>query len=111
MKTLTIWRQTQDVAIDIESHGREEFSKKLDLAQTVGWFTSLYPVYFNDVPDSLEKIITVIQNLLQRVPNGGIGYGLLHNFQQNSSHRRDLVFNYWGQFDGLFSDLRFSLKN
>lgn len=32
--------------INMEGHGREEFDRMIDLSKTVGWFTTIYPVNF-----------------------------------------------------------------
>ena len=31
--------------VDLEGHGREALFEEVDVSRTVGWFTSLYPVY------------------------------------------------------------------
>src|SRR5690606_8894787 len=42
------WRrgrgERQDVLVDLEGHGREEVVPGVDLARTVGWFTTTHPV-------------------------------------------------------------------
>jgi acyl carrier protein len=43
-RTISQWVKNSSVLIEMEGHGREDISDRLDLSQTVGWFTSSYPV-------------------------------------------------------------------
>lgn len=41
---LRAWMGTEEVWVDVESHGREDLFADVDLSRTVGWFTSIFPV-------------------------------------------------------------------
>ncbi|MBX7551978.1 hypothetical protein K1Y78_29190 [Streptomyces sp. tea 10] len=58
--------------VDVEGHGREEIAEDLDLAHTVGWFTSMFPVRLEpgDTPHA-------VQRRLDRMPDKGLGFGPL----------------------------------
>jgi amino acid adenylation domain-containing protein/non-ribosomal peptide synthase protein (TIGR01720 family) len=98
------------IRIDLEGHGREALSDQLDLSQTVGWFTSEYPLTL-----SLDKaanatpgeLINMVKQQYRAIANKGIGFGVLKYLKADSDFadlpRAELVFNYLGQFDSAFS--------
>ena len=105
------WTGEQKLLVDLESHGRVEFSDGVDLSRTVGWFTSVYPVVLkvSDATNS-SKSLPEIKEQLRAVPAWGAGYGVLALLdQQRSSAFRSLPqaevsFNYLGQFDQVLAD-------
>ncbi|EDN72185.1 non-ribosomal peptide synthetase [Beggiatoa sp. SS] len=42
--TLKEWTGNTQCVIDLETHGRANLFKEIDLSRTVGWFTSIYPI-------------------------------------------------------------------
>src|SRR5204863_360205 len=106
------WTAQPALLVDVESHGREAIADDVDLSDTVGWFTSMYPVAFDltrtkTVGDQLKRV----KEQLRRVPQGGLSYGLLRYLGPDPALRRqleaiptpDVSFNFLGQFDGVFS--------
>ncbi|MFM2577345.1 amino acid adenylation domain-containing protein [Vibrio fortis] len=82
------------VMIELEGHGRELLDSHVDLSETVGWFTSRYPVTFSAQQKSLEEAALT----LSQVPNNGVGYGVLRYLKQELAFEHpQLVFNYLGQ--------------
>ncbi|RFM33509.1 non-ribosomal peptide synthetase [Chitinophaga silvisoli] len=83
------------VAVQMEGHGREDIGMDVDVSRTVGWFTSLYPVVLDmGYADPVAQLVSVKEQL-HRVPNKGIGYGLL----RHARHLQPAVsFNYLGDF-------------
>ena len=64
--------------VDLEGHGREEVVDGCDLSRTVGWFTTIFPVLLELSNSSGPgETLKSIKEQLRRVPNRGIGYGLL----------------------------------
>lgn len=105
-------RDVGTVALTMERHGRAEtLFAGTDLANTVGWFTSAYPVEL-DVQDGvsdnldldIETAVKAVKEQLLAVPDSGIGWGLLRwlNEQTRSvleQHRAPQIsFNYMGRF-------------
>ena len=89
--------------ITLEGHGREPFCDSLDVSQTVGWFTTMFPVK-SVVKSSLSESIKVNKETLRHIPNKGIGYGALKYANNNKesliiSALPRISFNYLGQFD------------
>ncbi|MCP5051352.1 MAG: amino acid adenylation domain-containing protein [bacterium] len=93
--------------IALEGHGREELFEDIDISRTVGWFTTEYPVLLDvSYEDNLERQIKEIKETLRKVPNKGIGYGILKYLTLNVNEREpsfevkpQFSFNYLGQFD------------
>ncbi len=103
--------------IDLEGHGRQGpedscFTRNgqgdvVDVSRTIGWFTTVYPVILTLAESmDVEARITHIKNILQKVPDKGIGYGIL-KYVTAPENRSDLLFNlnprinfnYLGRFD------------
>ncbi|MEM8908731.1 MAG: condensation domain-containing protein, partial [Bacteroidota bacterium] len=109
-QTLCRWSDYDHLPIALESHGRENLSAALDLSNTVGWFTSWYPVNLAfDAHLPIEQLIPTIKEQLRQVPGNGLGYGLLRYLHPSDAVRQQLegpdqpvVFNYLGQLDNSF---------
>ncbi|MFJ2183120.1 amino acid adenylation domain-containing protein [Streptomyces anulatus] len=114
------WRQTHErgdhtgVLIDLEGHGREEIVDDVDLHRTVGWLTSLFPVRVDPGPldwnefreggPSAGRALKEVKEQLRRLPENGIGYGLLRYLNPQTSvmlaslPKPQIGFNYLGRF-------------
>ncbi|GFE67456.1 non-ribosomal peptide synthetase [Chroococcus sp. FPU101] len=100
------WTGNSTLLLDLESHGRETIFTEIDVSRTVGWFTSIFPVYLNLEDETLEKAIKTIKEQLRRIPNQGVGYGILNYIKSSDSIRSskaEVSFNYLGQFDQMLS--------
>jgi amino acid adenylation domain-containing protein/non-ribosomal peptide synthase protein (TIGR01720 family) len=102
---LTLKQQTKqdNVRIDLEGHGREDLFE-VDLSRTIGWFTSIYPIGINLLNiGSIQEALTATQEVLQSVPNHGIGYGILKYLSRSESLQKispsTVKFNYLGSLD------------
>jgi amino acid adenylation domain-containing protein/non-ribosomal peptide synthase protein (TIGR01720 family) len=89
--------------IVLEGHGREPLDAALDTSQTVGWFTTTYPVKLMTAQDVGETIIQT-KEMLRAIPNKGIGFGALSQAGLIDGQLPDVSFNYLGQFDGTDND-------
>jgi non-ribosomal peptide synthase protein (TIGR01720 family) len=106
------WRGFSKLLIDIEGHGREQCIEGVDVSRTVGWFTSIYPVYF-DISEIRKNniffgaVIKYVKENLRSVKDKGIGFGILKYLADNDtvnllqqSHKTEILFNYLGVIDG-----------
>ncbi|EPH44537.1 non-ribosomal peptide synthetase [Streptomyces aurantiacus] len=112
------WRRRRgegagQVLVELEGHGREPIDGE-DLARTVGWFTSVFPVRLDTSADGddldwddLWAGGAALQRLAERTyaaPGRGLGYGLLRylNAQTQAALARfappELGLNYLGRF-------------
>jgi non-ribosomal peptide synthase protein (TIGR01720 family) len=102
------WTQKNDVGLTIESHGRNLDNFGVDLTETVGWFTVLYPLILEADPNlPLADRLRKHRDTLQRVPNKGLDFGVLRYLSDDASVKATLQmsehqaisFNYLGQFN------------
>ena len=94
-----------EFSFSLEGHGREDVIG-LDVSRTIGWFTSLFPVFLK-VTDSndLESCINEVKNALRQIPNKGIGYGIIKSYSDVlKGNLPRISFNYLGQWDTSDSD-------
>lgn len=106
------WTGDHALLIDLEGHGREDIFEDVNLSRTVGWFTSFYPVRL-DLPEGTVPATALIRvkEHLRRIPQHGIGYGVLRHLSEDANVRQrlsthpypDIRFNYLGQFDQVVS--------
>ncbi|WP_026475839.1 non-ribosomal peptide synthetase [Alkaliphilus transvaalensis] len=99
------WTGENKILISLEGHGREEINQ-IDVSRTIGWFTSVYPVILDVTQsDNLSFIIRNTKETLRRVPQKGIGYGILKHLTSKINgniglkKKPEVCFNYLGQFD------------
>ena len=100
------------LAIDLEGHGRDDMAEDADISNTIGWFTSIYPVKLN-VTSGVEETIKSVKETLSRHSPAGITYGMLRHMNSGVSKVREtdpkIVFNYLGQFkDEIAEGWKFS---
>ncbi|ORB30304.1 non-ribosomal peptide synthase/polyketide synthase [Mycolicibacterium parafortuitum] len=103
----------EGLLVEMEGHGREAHTVgDIDLSETVGWFTTLYPVALRDDAfdhraaltdgSALAAAVRSVKDQLRAVPSHGIGYGALR-YLTNTDGRLDaapqVLFNYLGRFD------------
>ena len=93
-----------EISLELEGHGREDISTKVDITRTVGWFTSMYPINLNIEGDDLNTKIKSIKERIRGVPNKGFDFGVLKYIRKTiKDHNRYVRFNYLGEFDNTFS--------
>ncbi|HJR08157.1 MAG TPA: amino acid adenylation domain-containing protein [Pyrinomonadaceae bacterium] len=102
------WTRSPAFVIDLENHGREEIFEDVDLSRTVGWFTCIFPLRLDaGVARGAGEALKTIKEQVRRVPEGGIGYGLLRYLSEDQDiaaklaavERAEISFNYVGRTD------------
>ncbi|KEP25298.1 hypothetical protein BA70_09610 [Bacillus zhangzhouensis] len=98
------WTGQSHVHVQLEGHGREDILSGLDVSRTVGWFTSMYPVVLEAKQgQTIADAIKGTKEMLRRVPNKGIGYGILKYVtatEPSAQHvHPEISLNYLGQID------------
>jgi non-ribosomal peptide synthase protein (TIGR01720 family) len=113
VESVARWVGRTKVLIDIESHGRDSLFDDIDIKRTVGCFTSIFPVALEWKSDAAPgRLFKDIQRMLNRIPNRGIGYGILRYLvsdqdtftQLRSLPQSGILFNYIGQLDSMIAD-------
>jgi amino acid adenylation domain-containing protein/non-ribosomal peptide synthase protein (TIGR01720 family) len=102
------WTGKNSLLVNLEGHGREALFEDVDLSRTVGWFTTLYPMRleWREVWHPAAALKQV-QEQVRRIPNRGIGYGVLRYLSEDGAiaeqlqtrPQAEVSFNYLGQFD------------
>jgi len=95
LEVVTAWTGRREMAIALESHGREG---DLDVADTVGWFTSLFPCKFEHRGNLWENLAAV-KAKLREIPLNGFSYGILDQHPDLPPLPSGILFNYLGLFD------------
>lgn len=103
--SLAKWTKHQQIPITLEGHGREAIFPDIDISRTIGWFTTTFPVLLviKDTEDISGNIIEV-KETLRKVPQKGIGYGVLKYLSEEAQLNRvdpTISFNYLGQFNNV----------
>ena len=108
-QALAPWTGARSVAVDLEGHGREPIFEDIDLSRTVGWFTTIFPVYLQleDGDDDPGRHLKSIKEQLRAVPMHGMSYGLLRYLRSDEEMTAklratpppEISFLYLGQFD------------
>ena len=96
--------------IELEGHGREVEAYPelgdLDLSRTVGWMTTLYPVFL-PVTGSAMATLDGVRKALRAIPAHGLGHGVLRwlaapavRAELAAKPRPEVLFNYLGRLGG-----------
>jgi non-ribosomal peptide synthase protein (TIGR01720 family) len=108
------WTGTDFLRVDLEGHGRDVLGDAADVSRTVGWFTTVFPVYLALPPDSrdgaeprLETVVKRVQTALDALPLRGAAHGLARYLTPDESLRSalaaqprpSLLFNLLGTHD------------
>ncbi len=109
VQSISQWTGDRLLRVDLKGHGREALIENVDISRTVGWFTTIAPVLIDlRKTNSLDEALLLVKEQLQRIPNQGIGYGLLRFLhgdvdiaQKMTAIQAEVSFNYLGQFDRI----------
>jgi len=98
-----------EISVDLESHGRYDPNGKHDLSQSIGWFSSVYPVCLNadsadqDINQRIFSTLKNVKEKLGQIKHGGIEFGLLQQAgrlkELEKYANRKILFNYLGKID------------
>ncbi|MEX3625580.1 amino acid adenylation domain-containing protein, partial [Viridibacillus arvi] len=117
-ETISRWSGTDKILVNLESHGREEIIGEADITRTIGWFTSVHPVLLEVNSNDISYDIKNIKDSLRRIPNKGVGYGILKYLRNDRNEnilslnqKVEICFNYLGQFDEDLNDGIFELSD
>ncbi len=108
----TNWSDETRLVINLEGHGREDIFENTDISRTVGWFTSIYPVLLDSGGSKdTGEIIKKTKEDLRKIPENGIGYGILRYLSSDkkfsayldNAEKAGIIFNYLGQMNDTVS--------
>lgn len=102
------WTGERGFLIETEGHGREDIASDVDVSRTVGWFTTLFPIWLDSSDgEGPGRLLKSVKEQLRRIPEKGLSYGLLRYGaaegelagKLRGGPRAELLFNYLGQLD------------
>lgn len=105
----SVFKDRKPVPIFLEGHGREEHDEwDRDLAETVGWFTTVYPLQLRTGTEaSIVDAVREAKDVRKRVPGNGRPY-LASRYHSDVDHdpitgggEIEVMFNFLGQFQQL----------
>ena len=96
------WTGSDHLVVDLEGHGRDVLPGA-DVSRTVGWFTTVYPVWVRPNGRDLRAVVAAARRSLERTPAGAT-WTLLRYASPDSSTRdllaskpsSPVLFNYLG---------------
>ena len=103
------WTGERRLLVNLEGHGREEIVGDVNVARTVGWFTTIYPVLLEAPAErpaerDAGSVIKSVKEQLRGIPNKGINYGVLRYLGEKREEREgmpqaEVSFNYLGRLE------------
>ncbi|MEC4885101.1 MAG: amino acid adenylation domain-containing protein, partial [Scytonema sp. PMC 1070.18] len=103
LEVVTDWIGSQEMAIALESHGRDNDFTNIDILESVGWFTSLFPLRLERKTDDILSNLESVKEQLRKLPHNGFSYGILSRKPEFADSLpkipSSIIFNYLGQFD------------
>jgi non-ribosomal peptide synthase protein (TIGR01720 family) len=108
------WTRSMHISVAMERHGRETHQTPMDLSRTVGWFTAFYPMKLKTtVSMSSDSKIMSVKEQLRKVPNGGLGYGVLRYYSRKlgTVNYPQIVFNYLGRQNVAMDKMEFMMQD
>ncbi|MFE3542395.1 amino acid adenylation domain-containing protein [Nocardia sp. NPDC059177] len=104
-------RDGATLSVTMERHGRvDDLFAGADLANTVGWFTTAYPLALDisggreEFEPDMVRAVQAVKEQVLAVPDGGIAWGLLRwlnprtRAELESTAAPQISFNYMGRF-------------
>ncbi|KAK3987251.1 non-ribosomal peptide synthetase [Cladorrhinum sp. PSN332] len=85
-----------------EGHGREPWSDSIDLSRTVGWFTTIAPVWVDaeKCDKNILQYVRETKNFREKTPSKGFSYFSSLEFEKRP-FTMEVTFNYFGAFQQL----------
>ncbi len=100
-------KNVDSITLLLEGHGREDILDNIDISNTIGWFTAMYPFQVK-LPEKQflnneVRFVKLIEKEFERLPENGLTYSLLQEFSEAGQNLLDLKsiplsFNYLGEF-------------
>ncbi|MHB8063775.1 MAG: amino acid adenylation domain-containing protein, partial [Ruminiclostridium sp.] len=97
---------TSNILIELERHGREAINDDMDISRTVGWFTSIFPAFFNIDSSDVDHNIKNVKEQIRKIPGNGFDYSILKYFTDVLPKRNTpcVRFNFLGDFDSVYKN-------
>ena len=104
------WKSKSTLVVETEGHGRESSNQESTFHNSVGWYTSLYPIFFkmDEDRDSLSNL-KYVKNTVRSIPSKGLTFGICKYLQSDIetkkyAYKADVLINYLGKLNYMFHD-------
>jgi amino acid adenylation domain-containing protein/non-ribosomal peptide synthase protein (TIGR01720 family) len=107
-RSLSAWLDSEGVLVELEGHGRE-WEGPVDVSRTVGWFTTLYPMWLEvGWGAGLGELVSSVKAQVRGVPRRGASYGWWRHLGPGRGPvvEPEVSVNYLGQLDGVVGQSR-----
>lgn len=90
--------------VHAEGHGREAWDEEIDVATTVGWFTTIFPVSTTGIKSSLRDVVRGTKDFIRSQPGNGWSHFVSRFADEASaaafaeSYPVEVLFNYSGTY-------------
>ncbi|RKD31340.1 non-ribosomal peptide synthetase [Lacrimispora algidixylanolytica] len=93
----------EQVILELEKHGRENIIESIDISRTIGWFTNIFPAFFEVNYEEMDCNIKSIKEQIRKIPNNGFDFSILSYEKNEFSYKSDKLirFNYLGDLDNI----------
>jgi non-ribosomal peptide synthase protein (TIGR01720 family) len=104
-QSLTRWTGWNAIRIDLEGHGRDAIFEDVDLARSIGWFTTFFPVTLDLArATGPGETIKTVKEQLRAIPRQGLDHGILRYLSRDAElvqaisamPMASVLFNYLG---------------
>ena len=98
--------------IEIEKHGRNLSMGDVDISRTVGWFTSIFPLFIHIHDNKIHELILSVKESCRTIPSAGMSYGVLKYIFHVLSGQEHPLFriNYLGSMGNGFDNKNYRLE-
>jgi myxalamid-type polyketide synthase MxaE and MxaD len=93
LQAVSAWSSSETLYFETQRHGRDELLAGVDLSRTVCWANTIYPVLLrrHEQHGSPGESLRHVKKQLRRIPNSGLGFGLLRYLNQKPAIRQQLT--------------------
>lgn len=94
----------------VESHGRELWDDCIDIACTIGWFTTIFPIESPALGSGLAETVRHVKDAARKLPKNGWSYFTSRFAEEDSARAHsqafpvELMLNYAGSYQQLERD-------
>jgi amino acid adenylation domain-containing protein/non-ribosomal peptide synthase protein (TIGR01720 family) len=104
VRAFAAWVGGGRLLVDLEGHGREDWTDRFDLGRTVGWFTTSHPVLLRlDLDADVASLLASVMRDVRSIPEPKASYGVARFSSRDrrlgSLPHAEVSFNYLGRLD------------
>jgi len=104
------------IGLNIYGIGRDETFTNLNISRSIGWFTCMYPfVIDTSISNNIINIVEKVSHDFDKIPDKGIGYGMLKHMSNNYCYTSELqpniLLNHLGRSNSSEGELEYVVED